>query len=162
MGHQALTRMAPSSHSRVWTFWSQSRWNSQKLCPEKGTSRPSSLWTTSGWIRHGSHSAEMKIGQNAAEMVQEFEIFRFCWWKTLPIEGFAASGKYLVTTHMILKESPSKSPDAGEDKVDLIKFSGGVSRSVVLRQQAVQQGAQCLIEQNIELLLLWTTESPAK
>lgn len=53
---------------------------------------------------------------------------------------------------MILKESPPKSPDTGEDKVDLIKFSRGVWWSVVLCQQAVQQGAQSLIEQNIDML----------
>ncbi|TNN78184.1 hypothetical protein EYF80_011689 [Liparis tanakae] len=43
---------------------------------------------------------------------------------------------------MVLEESPSKGPDTGEDKVDLIKFSGRVGRSVVLCQQAVQQGTQ--------------------
>lgn len=53
---------------------------------------------------------------------------------------------------MILKESASKSPDAGKDKVDLIEFSGRIGWSVVLNQQAVQQRAQCLIEQNTERL----------
>lgn len=59
---------------------------------------------------------------------------------------------YLITTDMILKESASEGPDTGEDKVDLIQFSGGVWWSVVLCQQAVQQGAESLIDQNIEML----------
>lgn len=46
---------------------------------------------------------------------------------------------------MILEQRPSKGPDTSEDKVDLIKFSGRVGRSVVLSQQAFQQGTQSLI-----------------
>lgn len=49
---------------------------------------------------------------------------------------------------MILEESSAKGPDTGEDKVDFIEFSGRVGWSVVLSQQAIQQGTQCLIEQN--------------
>lgn len=52
---------------------------------------------------------------------------------------------------MVLEKSPSKSPDAGKDKIDLIKFSGRVNWSVVLYQQAVQQGTQGLIVRNIEM-----------
>lgn len=61
-----------------------------------------------------------------------------------------ASCKHLVTTHMVLKKSPSKSPNAGKDKVDLVEFSGRVRWSVLRCQKAVQQGAQSLNEQNTE------------
>lgn len=51
---------------------------------------------------------------------------------------------------MILEQGPSEGPDTSEDKVDLIKLSGGVGRSVVLSQQAFQQGTQRLIGSDIE------------
>ena len=51
---------------------------------------------------------------------------------------------------MILEEGATEGPNTGEDEVDLIKFSGGVSRSVFLRQQAVQQATQSLIGQIIK------------
>lgn len=35
---------------------------------------------------------------------------------------------------MILEQGPSEGPDAGENKVDLIKLSGGIGRGVLLRQ----------------------------
>lgn len=35
---------------------------------------------------------------------------------------------------MILEQGPTKGPDAGEDKVDLVKLSGGIGRGVVLSQ----------------------------
>lgn len=51
---------------------------------------------------------------------------------------------------MILEQGPSEGPDTSEDKVELIKFSGRVGRSVVLSQQAFQQGTQSLIGSDIE------------
>lgn len=45
---------------------------------------------------------------------------------------------------MVLEESPSKRPDAGEDKVNLIKFTRRISRSIMVCQQAFQQGTQRL------------------
>lgn len=50
---------------------------------------------------------------------------------------------------MILEQGPSEGPNTSEDKVDLIKLSGRVGRSVVLSQQAFQQGTQRLIGKNI-------------
>lgn len=50
---------------------------------------------------------------------------------------------------MILEQGPSKGPDTSEDKVDLIKFPGRVGRSVVLSQQAFQQGTQRLIGNDV-------------
>lgn len=51
---------------------------------------------------------------------------------------------HLCVTDMVLEESPSKGPDAGEDKVNLIKFTRRISRSIMVCQQAFQQGTQCL------------------
>lgn len=51
---------------------------------------------------------------------------------------------FSFTTHMILEESSSEGPDAGEDEVDLVKLPGRVGRSVVFCQQAVQERAQRL------------------
>lgn len=51
---------------------------------------------------------------------------------------------HLCVTDMVLEESPSKRPDAGEDKVNLIKFTRRISRSIMVCQQAFQQGTQRL------------------
>lgn len=53
---------------------------------------------------------------------------------------------------MILEESPSESPDTGKDEVKFIKFPWRLSRSVVLCQQTVQQGAEHLTQQNTSML----------
>lgn len=50
-----------------------------------------------------------------------------------------------IVTDVILEQSPSKCPHTGEDKVNLIKFPRRVSRSVMVCQQAFQQGTQRLI-----------------
>ena len=51
-------------------------------------------------------------------------------------------------THVVLEKCPSERPDTGEDKVDLVQLSGGVSGRGLLRQQAVQQRTQSLIGQH--------------
>lgn len=54
---------------------------------------------------------------------------------------------------MILEEGSSKGPHTSEDKVNLVKFSRGVRRSVAICQQAVQQGTQCLVGVTQEYIL---------
>lgn len=50
-----------------------------------------------------------------------------------------------IATYVVLEQSPSKRPHTGEDKINLIKFPRRVSGSVVVCQQALQQGTQRLI-----------------